>query len=71
MEWWKWSGKGLKWSEIVRKQPEMVQNGNGQKMGKMAPRPSWMVKNGKKKGLGWPGNGLKLMEIDSEWSQVV
>ena len=39
-------------------------------MGKMAPRPSWMVKNGKKKGLGWPGNGLKLLEIDSEWSQV-
>ena len=24
----------------------------------------------KKKGLGWPGNGLKLLEIDSEWSQV-
>jgi len=23
-----------------------------------------------KKGLGWPGNGLKLLEIDSEWSQV-
>ena len=24
----------------------------------------------KKKGLGWSGNGLKLLEIDSEWSQV-
>ena len=66
--------------EMVSKGPEMVwncketawngRNGNGQKMGKMAPRPSWMVKNGKKKGLGWPGNGLKLLEIDSEWSQV-
>ena len=67
MEWWKWSVKGLKWSEIVRKQPEMEMARRWEKWPRDRLGWSKMVK---KKGLGWSGNGLKMLEIDSERSQV-
>ena len=70
MEWWKWSGKGLKWSEIVRKQPEMVEMEMARRWEKWPRDRLGWSKMVKKKGLGWSGNGLKLLEIDSEWSQV-
>ena len=69
MEWWKSSGKGLKWSEIVWKQPEMVEMEMARRWAKW-PRDRLGWSKMVKKGLGWPGNGLKLLEIDSEWSQV-
>ena len=44
----------MKWPEDGKNGPETVLD--GQKM--------------VKERLGWPGNSLKLLEIDSEWSQV-
>ena len=60
MEWWKWSVKGLKWSEIVRKQPEMVEMEMARKWEKwLRDRLGWskMVKK-------WSRMARKRSEID-------